>query len=434
MSNKSLLYTSFDALIEEISPQKLIEQRCQLKGHTLIVSDQQYNLDKYKKIYLLGSGKAVIPMAKAMHALLRSYISQTLIIGSYDCTDKFENCLYFKSTHPLPSQKSVQAAKSLQTVMSTLGEDDLFIYLLSGGNSAMVEWPEKGISLKEFQEATSIMLDNGMPIEKMNCVRKHISQVKGGKLAKKTKATGLVLVLSDVIGDDLHSIGSAPLYCDNTNFYDAVSYLKEYRIFEQLPQSIQVFLKEGEAGSHEETPDMPEANIKHFILGSNGLVLEKAKQILETKGIYSTVMNRPLQGDCDNLAKELLAYAKQHKGKRHCYIFGGKARVLPKSEGKGGRNQHLCLSVLKELDADIDLTFLSAATDGIDGNSQAAGAIIDTNSQAYARKHDINAQDYLDTFNSNGFFAQTKELIITGPTHNNLLDIVIMLIEERSKQ
>lgn len=429
MSNKTLLNNVFTQLLKEITPQKLIADSCQLDGHRFSVLGQTYDLDAYKNIYLIGSGKAVVPMAKEVEKCLKPFLKKTLIIGPYDTEETFENGTYLKSTHPLPSQKSVDAAKALQEVLQAMDKDDLFIYLLSGGNSALVEWPEEKITLNEFQEATRLMLHSGMPIEKINSVRKHLSQVKGGKLAQQTKSKGVVLVLSDVIGDDLYAIGSAPFYGDQTTFKDAVDALNIHGIFEKMPNNIQTFLNEGKAGMHTETPEKPSEHIDHHILGSNSIVLQKAKQILQKEGIETSIVKEQLEGDTGKLAKELVKFSAAHKETTHAYIFGGEPTVVVKSEGKGGRNQHLCLQMLMLICKCYDVTFLSAATDGIDGNSNAAGAIVDTHSLVYANTHRIDPQHYLDSFDSNSFFEQTGELLITGPTHNNLLDIMIMLIE-----
>jgi len=433
MSNKTLLNRVFDQLLEEITPQKLIAGSCQLSGKKLTVLDKTYDLDNYKNIYLLGSGKAVIPMAKEVENLLKPFLKKTLLIGPYSSEETFHNATYIQSTHPLPSQKSVHAAMELQEMLQTFDKDDLFIYVLSGGNSALVELPEDKISLNEFQEVTKLMLHSGMPIEKMNSVRKHLSQVKGGKLAQQTKAQGIVLVLSDVIGDDLYAIGSAPFYCDQTSFTDAEDALKSYALLDKIPESIQNFFKEGKAGIYVETPKIPYEHIDHHILGSNSVVLKKAQQLLQKEGIDTIIIDEPLTGNTVELAKELVKFSVSHHMTR-AYIFGGEATVVVKGGGKGGRNQHLCLSVLTLLDGSRDITFLSGATDGIDGNSNAAGALIDTHSLVYAKVHHIDPQHYLDSFDSNSFFAQTGELLITGPTHNNLLDIVIMLIEANPTQ
>lgn len=434
MSNKTLLNKVFKQLLDEITPQKLVSESCQLDGKKLTILSKTYDLDEYKNIYLLGSGKAVIPMALEVEKILKPFLKKTLIIGPYDSEETFDNGTYIQSTHPLPSQKSIDAAKSLQGILQTLDKEDLFIYVLSGGNSALVELPEEKISLNEFQEVTRLMLHSGMPIEKINSVRKHLSQVKGGKLAQETKAKGVVLVLSDVIGDDLYAIGSAPFYCDQTSFGDAEDALNTYGVFEQMPESIQVFLKEGTAGKHTETPKVPYEHIEHHILGSNRVVLEKAQQILQKEGIDTSIIDEPLQGDTSQIAKKLLKFSRSHQEKTHAYIFGGETTVVVKGEGKGGRNQHLCLNMLTQCDLSCDITFLSAATDGVDGNSNAAGALIDIHSLVDAKARHIDPQHYLESFDSNSFFELTGELLITGPTHNNLLDIMIMLIEPNPTQ
>ncbi len=434
MANKILLKETFTKLLTQITPEKLIKQQCKFNGKLLTIKETSYDLSKYKNIYLLGSGKAVVLMAKAVHKILKGKITQTLIIGPYKYDEKLENCTYIQSTHPLPSEKSIKAAMALRDMIKSFNEEDLFIYLLSGGTSALVELPEANITLREFQDATSLMLQGGMPIETMNSVRKHLSQVKGGKLAKLTQAEGIVLVLSDVVGDDLHAIGSAPLYFDSTTFGDAILGLKAYSLFEKMPQSIQTFLEEGKNAKQDETPKKQKENIHHHLLGSNALVLQKAKNLFQKAGVSATIINKPLQGNVTELAKQLIKLTTSTQTKTHCYLLGGEPTVVVTGNGKGGRNQHLCLSFLSLLDDKNDVTFLSAATDGIDGNSNAAGAIIDSSSRAYAQAHKINLQRYLENFDSNTFFAKTGELIITGPTNNNLLDIIMILIEPKPIQ
>ena len=429
MSNKTLLNGAFHQLLKEITPEKLVAESCQLNEHKFTVLNKTYDLDKYKNIYLLGSGKAVIPMAEEVERVLKPFLKKTLLVGPYDSDKTFDSGSYIQSTHPLPSVKSIDSAKALQEILQQMDKDDLFIYVLSGGNSALVELPEENISLNEFQEVTRLMLHSGMPIEKMNSVRKHLSQVKGGKLAQQTKAKGVVLVLSDVIGDDLYAIGSAPFYCDQTSFSDAEDALITYEVFEKIPESIRTFFQEGKAGIHTETPKKPYEHIDHHILGSNRIVLEKAQKILQKEGIKSSIMEEPLQGNTSHIAKKLLKFSQNHQDTTHAYIFGGEATVVVKGDGKGGRNQHLCLNMLTQCDLSCDITFLSAATDGVDGNSNAAGALIDIHSLVDAKARHIDPQHYLDSFDSNSFFEQTGELLITGPTHNNLLDIMIMLIE-----
>lgn len=432
MSNKALLNSVFNRLLEQITPQKLITEQCELSAEILSVGQSVYELSGYKKIYLLGSGKAVIPMAKTLQTMLKERISHTFIVGPYPLNEALEKTRYIQSTHPLPSEQSLLAAKALQEELRSFEEDDLFIYLLSGGSSSLLELPESPICLEEFQEATRLMLRGGMAIDEINCVRKHISALKGGKLALLTQARGIVLVLSDVIGDDLHAIGSAPLYYDMTRFEEAIEMLEKYALFEQMPPRIQRFLIEGKEGMNDETPKEEQKHISHHIVGSNRAVLYKAKVLLEESGVETSLIEKPIQGEVSDLARKLYALAQVPVRKRHCYIFGGETTVTVEAEGKGGRNQHLCLSLLSLLEKETDLAFLSAATDGVDGNSTAAGALIDAQSRANAQAKHLDIKYYLDNFDSYAFFSHSKELLITGPTHNNLLDICMLLIEPKT--
>ncbi len=434
MSTKKLLFNTFNRLIEEIKPQNLIAEQCCYEDETLTVNDTAIALKPYKKIHLLGSGKAVLPMTEAVQGLLGDKIADTLIVGAYEKSALPDGTHYIKSTHPLPTTNSVKAANALRKKLESLGEDDFFIYLLSGGNSALVELPEASITLEEFQATTSIMLKGGMPIEAINCVRKHLSRVKGGKLAACTQAKGIVLVLSDVLGDDLHAIGSAPLYFDTTTFADAIKSLQSFALFDSLPQGVQHFLREGAEGKHPETPKSEKKGIRHFILGSNTIVINRARELLETAGLATTLVSKPLQGDANELAASLVELAESYEGERHCFILGGEATVNVRGDGRGGRNQHLALCVMLALSGKTEISFLSAATDGVDGNSDAAGALIDTNSRINAKAFGIDPIYYLETFDSNAFFAKTGELLMPGPTHNNLLDIVMMVVEPNIKQ
>lgn len=434
MSNRNLLHTTFSTLLTAINPKTLLLEQCRYRDEKLSVLNETYDLSRYNNVHLLGSGKAVIPMAQAIQILLGDKIANSLLVGAYQNNEKLLNTHYIKSSHPLPSQQSLEAATALQTTLHGLGEDDFFIYLLSGGNSALVELPEEPITLEEFQTTTDLMLKGGMPIEAINCVRKHLSQVKGGKLALNTKASGVVLVLSDVLGDDLHAIGSAPLYFDTTRFTDAINALEQYALFDKLPESVQTYLREGESGKHPETPKREDPKIRHQLLGSNTLVLQKAKGLLEEAGVPATIMPQKIQGDAHNFARELLDFVDEHQGDRHVYLFGGEATVNVRGEGRGGRNQHLALCFLYGLDGEKDVTFLSGATDGIDGNSDAAGALIDMHSRIKAIALQIDPLYYLETFDSYTFFTKTGELLTPGPTHNNLLDIVMILIEPKLTQ
>ena len=428
-SYKPLLKSIFKDALKEVTPKNLILQTCTLKDTKLQINNDYYDLSLYRKIHLLGSGKAVLPMMSTMQELLKGYLTQTVVVGSYEHKNLTKEYRYIQSSHPLPTDKSILAARYFKSLFEDFHKEDLFIYLLSGGTSAMLELPEVGITLEEFKKATTLMLENGLAIEEINSVRKHISAIKGGKLGASTKATGIVLVLSDVVGDDLQTIGSAPLYYDSTTFADALSSLKSHNIFEQIPKSIKEYLLQGAQGECNETPKKRPKHIKHYIIGSNDVVLRKIKSLLLARNIPTTILKDKIIGDVSVVAQNLYKFAQIHMGEFHAYLFGGEPTVIVKEEGKGGRNQHLCLSFLKLLKSGQKITFLSAATDGIDGNSDAAGAVIDTNSHQTATQKGVDIEHYLSHFNSNIYFTKTGEVITTGATHNNLLDIMILLTE-----
>ena len=427
MSYKALLKSIFEDVLQEVTPKKLILQTCTLKDSELQINDTRYNLGQYRHIHLLGSGKGVLPMMMTMQELLGKYLTQTVIVGSYAHKNWAETYRYIQSSHPVPTDKSIMAARCFKSLFEDFHKEDLFIYLLSGGTSAMLELPEVGITLEAFQKATTLMLEGGLAIEEINSVRKHLSAIKGGKLGASTKATGIVLVLSDVVGDDLHAIGSAPLYCDTTTFADALSCLKSYNIFDQMPKSIKEYLTQGVQGHHDETPKNRPKHIAHYIIGSNDLVLQKTKALLIKHKIPTTVLKDKIVGDASMVAQNLYKFAQMHAGEFHAYLFGGEPTVIVKGEGKGGRNQHICLNFLQLLKSGQKITFLSAATDGIDGNSDAAGAVIDTDSHHIEVQKGMDIAHYLSHFDSNTYFTKTGEAIMTGATHNNLLDIMIIL-------
>lgn len=417
MLTKENLEQIFNKVLNEINPYNLIENQNEIDINSLP-----------NNITLLGSGKAVLSMAQAIHKKYQKKIKNTVLVGAYPNDTHIKNLTYIQSTHPLPSIQSLQGAKALINTLKSLNQDDFFIYLLSGGNSSLVELPLENITLEDFQKTTDLMIKGAMPIEKINCVRKHISQVKGGKLAKYTKAKGIVFVLSDVLGNNLKAIGSAPLYYDNTSLKDACSYLKEYNLFDMIPLSVQTILS---SKSTEETPKKESKNITHFLVGSNTILLEKTKKILIDLYIPHLLQTKSINNDVHKIATFLANEIKKYKNETICLLYGGEATVHVTGEGKGGRNQHLALLMIEKIAKYDDVILLSCATDGIDGNSKAAGAIIDNNSLQLSKEKSIDLQKYKNNFDSNTFFQKLGGLVETKPTHNNILDIIMIVINSK---
>lgn len=432
MFDKIELEKSFLNILDEVHPKKLIKKQCKFENDRFYINSDFVEIPKNKKVHILGSGKAVLSMAEALYEIMQEKIQRALLVGAYENNLQKENLTYIKSTHPLPSQKSIEGAKALIKELESLDEDDIFIYLLSGGNSALVELPVDGITLEEFQKTTQLMLQNSMPIESINCVRKHISQVKGGRLASFTKAKGIVLTLSDVLGDNLQAIGSAPLYFDNTTFQDAISDLKRFDILDKLPLAVKRYLDKALESKDLETPKNEFLNIKHYLIGSNDILLSVAKNILEKKNLNPIVVDEKIDSDVQIVCENLLEFVSQEES--GCFIFGGEATVQVNGEGKGGRNQHLVLSFLNSYPKDKDIIFLSGASDGIDGNSDACGAIVDKDTLKKVEDLNLEIKAYMKDFDSNSFFDKLGQLLKPGPTHNNMLDIVIIYINSNKNK
>ncbi|SNZ03589.1 hydroxypyruvate reductase/glycerate 2-kinase [Persephonella hydrogeniphila] len=415
--------------VESVKPENLIPQTLSLTDSTLQISSDSYQINK--KIYILGSGKASVEMAKAIENLLGERIAGGIVVCNYE--EKLKKIKVFKGSHPVPDENSVKGAEAVLNFISSLKEDDFFIYLLSGGSSALIEKPFPPITIEDLQKTTKLLLRTSVPIEEINVVRKHLSMVKGGRLGRATKAKGIVLVISDVIGDDLFTIGSAPLYYDRSTYKDAYEILKKYDLLDKIPESVRTVIVKGIKGEIPETPKEENPNIKHYIIGSNINALKKIKEKAE-KTIKTYIMTSQLKGEAREVSKAIVSIGKEIKKSSNpfrppvCLLFGGETTVNVKGNGKGGRNQEICLSGLIEIKDTENFVLLSGGTDGIDGNSDAAGAVVDRSSYEKAKKLDLNLYQYLNNNDSYSFFEKTGDLIKTGPTGTNVMDITIIVV------
>ena len=424
MTRKEAARAIYDAAVRSVMPEELIPSVCRLDGDILSIQEHTFDLREYNNLYLFGSGKAAVTMAKAMERLLGTRITGGLVVAPH-CSSELHHVQCIEGTHPLPSQKSIDAAKALKAAMRRCREGDLFIYLLSGGTSALIEEPMEPITLEAFQECTALMLRHDLSIHEINTVRKHISAIKGGRLAQTTKAKGIVLVISDVIGDDLHSIGSAPLYCDRSSYRDAFDILTRHALYEKMPLSVQQVIQGGMDTITPETPKSPPPNMEHLIIGSNQIALKNAARRAETLGFSTRIVSEPMQGNADATGKSILDEARH--AEEDCLLYGGETTVEVKGSGTGGRNQQLCLSALTALKTDERITLLCAGSDGIDGNSEAAGAVMGPETEKAAREQGLEPQAYLDDNDATAFFERTGDLVVTGPTGTNVMDIAIII-------
>jgi glycerate 2-kinase len=400
-----------DAGLAAASPAMHIKKY--ITQNRLVCSGKSYYTSQYDKLWLVAMGKAADAMAKAAHDILDA--DGGIIIVPKNTRPAFYNKKFpvIRAGHPTPNQNSVLAAKKIIALLQNAGKDDLVVFLVSGGTSALVCAPA-GITLQQKIKTTKILLESGASISEINAIRKHLSGVKGGRILENLHCDAVSYVMSDVVGNDLGAIASGMTYCDKTTFSDCIGIISKYNLGKKLPRPALSGLCRGAQGKIAETPKKP--RIPNQIIASNsdclGIMSKKAKSLG-----YSVVQYPDVTGDVALAAQKILK--KFQTAKKSCLVFGGETTVQVRGRGKGGRNQELVLNMVSKLPANT--TVASIGTDGIDGNTEYAGAIFD-----HAVDYDI-AKPYLQNNDSNSFFRKFGGLIRTGPTHTNLQDIGVIL-------
>ena len=383
----------------------------------LVIANTEMPLSKYDRIFVIAFGKAADSMAKSIESLI--HVDGGIIVIPEHSRSIFKNKKFeiFHAGHPVPNWQSVKAAKAILKFLKQRKNTDFIIFLISGGSSSLVSLPD-GITLNDKKIVTQLLLKSGANIHEINCIRKHLSKIKGGRILENLHCKAVSLVMSDVVDDALSSIASGLTYCDSTTFSDAQKILEKYNLIKLVPKSILRQIDLGIAKKIPETPKHPK--IKNFIVATNKNCLNTMAKKARAFGLKSKIVY-PVSGDVKHVAKTLAkAMPKQSKA---CLIFGGETTVRVTGSGKGGRNQELVLYVLKEIQKiGQNITIASMGTDGKDGNTDAAGAIVSTSG---FRLKEI--QKFLQDNNSYYFFKKHKGLIFTGPTHTNLMDIGVML-------
>lgn len=430
---KDILKEIFFSAIKAVLPYDAVRNHC-----SSILSS--YKDGKFNKFIVAGFGKAACPMAKAVEDFLMEYITNGIIITKYShCSRyKLEKLQLFEAGHPVPDENGVRGTEEILKLLKKADADTLIVFLISGGGSALLTVPYKGISLHEKQYLTELLLRTGVDIHELNTVRKHISMVKGGRLAETAYPAKMIsLILSDVIGDRLDVIASGPTSPDQTTYNDALDVLRKYDLIEKVPFMILDVLQKGNEGLLPETPKHTNRvfeRVENIIIGSNKIAIEAAKDKAKALGFDVLMLSSEITGEAREAGKYLAKQALESKrsslyNKKICLISGGETTVTVRGSGKGGRNTELALSFAQEIDNIEGITLLSAGTDGTDGPTDAAGAIINSKTIQKARTLGLDANEYLTNNDSYTFFKRIDELFITGPTYTNVMDIQIILIE-----
>jgi glycerate 2-kinase len=438
---KSDLEKIYSEAINSVDPYKAVKSFLHRSGNSLILktknSEIKYNLNEYKSLYIVGAGKATSPMAVAIEELCLDFITEGIISVKYGYTSDLKKIETKEAAHPIPDESGQKNAAAIVKLLERATEKDLIISLISGGGSALLPLPPKGISLKEKGETTDLLLKSGASIHEINAVRKHLSMVKGGQLAKKAApATIINLMISDVVGDNMDVIASGPFVPDNSSFNNALNILKKYNIYDRAPLSVKKYIYNGAKGNGDETPDKESdifKKITNLIVSSNIIACEAASRAAKKLGYNTIILSSLIEGNTTasaqfhcSIAEEILLSGNPI-AKPACILSGGETTVEIHGHGLGGRNMEFALQCAKRISG-TSITAASIGTDGSDGPTDAAGAFSDGDTMKRAQSATVDIESYMSNNDSYHFFEQIGDLIKTGPTNTNVMDIRILLI------
>jgi glycerate 2-kinase len=431
----------WSAALRAVDPEPAVRSCVRMRDGGLIVGSRQIKLEEIKDIWVIGAGKAAAPMGQALESVLGRRVSGGLLVTKYGHGLPLKRIDLLEAGHPLPDANGLAAGGRLvRFARENIKSSDLVFCLLSGGGSALLVAPATGISLEDKLECTRLLLRVGANIHEMNAIRKHLSDIKGGGLARLLcRATVASLILSDVVGDSLDTIASGPLVPDQTTFADCLEILRKFAITDLVPSSVRHRLEEGAAGRIPETPKQGDPVFRkkeNWIVGSNAKACTSAAAAARRLGYHTLVLSSQLEGDTGEATGfhmsvvEEVVYRNRPLRRPACLISGGETTVRVKGSGKGGRNQEFvlnCAGRLARIPAPIVVA--SIGTDGTDGPTDAAGAIADNTTLSRALKFGSRfLQDSLNDNNSYEFFRQLGDLIVTGPTRTNVMDLRVILV------
>ena len=411
-----------------------------LERNELHFNQKTYPLNKVRNIIVVGAGKAAYSMAEAVLDILKENQPKGLVIvkEGFAKSSKIGDVEICEASHPTPDHRGIDATRRMLQYLNNCGEDDLVLVLLSGGASALLTQPYDTISLDDYQTMTSKLLSCGATIHEINTIRKHCDLVKGGRLAKAIyPAQSIVLIVSDVVGDDVDVIASSPMTADTSTYRDAIDVVERYRLVSVIPDSICNTLLDGLKGLIPETPKIEDGifkNVNYKIIASNVQVSKLLKKEIESKGYNTMCLTNFLQGEASQVAYFFSALARQivfydePLAKPACLFAGGETTVTLIGQGRGGRNHELACAAVPLLAGLPQVLLISLASDGDDGNSKAAGAAVSGESYARAAGLKISAVDYLRKNDSASFFELLGDQFVTGATSTNVNDFLFLFV------
>lgn len=428
----------FQAGLKAVDPVKAIRRYVGLDKDQLIIADKTFDLSHIENLYIIGAGKASGVMAAAMEDVLGDRITDGYVVVKYDHTADLTRISLVEAGHPVPDINGQKGAEKICDLAAKAGSNDMVICLMSGGGSALLPSPSPGLTLADKQEVIQVLMSCGASIHEINTIRKHISRVKGGQLARILHpARGVALILSDVVGDDLDVIASGPTVADPSTFQDCLDIFRKYGIAGKLPHGIIRHINKGVEKKINETPkpgDPVFDHTDHFIIGNNFQALDAARYQAEALGYNTVMLTSLLTGETKDAALFQTAIIREMLQTGHpsrppaCLLSGGETTVTLKGKGKGGRNQEFALASAIALGNVGPVVCLSAGTDGTDGPTDAAGAIMDSTTLARAKTKGLDPATYLANNDSYHFFQELGDLFITGPTRTNVMDLRVAVV------
>lgn len=421
-----------------VDPNQAIRAVFHRDGDTLTVGDQTYDLSVIERVLVVGGGKAGASMAQAIEAVLGDRIAAGWVNVKYEHSVPTRYITLHEAGHPVPDAAGMAGTQALLDILADTTPHDLVICLISGGGSALLTLPVEGVSLADMQQLTGALLRSGAPIQDMNTVRKHLSRVKGGQLARAAHPASLVtLILSDVVGSPLDVIASGPTVPDSSLFADAQQVLQRFGLAESAPESIRAHLRAGAMGQVAETPkpgDPSLAAVQNVIVADNARAAQAAAEHARQLGYHTLLLTTFLEGEARvvaqmaaALAKEILA-SGQPVPRPACVLLGGETTVTIRGDGRGGRNQELALAVAVALDGVDGAYVISLATDGTDGPTDAAGGMVDGGTVARGAAQGLDARAFLDNNDAYPYLDKVGDLLVTGPTHTNVNDLIAVVV------
>ncbi|MDQ7849854.1 MAG: glycerate kinase [Armatimonadota bacterium] len=427
------------AALRAADPQAALARAVTLQDHLLRVAGEAYDLNRVRRLFLLGGGKAAAAMAAALEHLLGPRVTGGVVSVKYGHTVPTSRVRVLQAGHPLPDAAGVAAAEEVLALAREAGPYDLVLVLISGGGSALLTAPAEGVTLEDKSAVTRLLLAAGAPIGELNAVRKHLSRIKGGHLARAlAPARSVALILSDVLGNPLDVIASGPTVPDPTTFGQALEVLRRRNLMEAVPAAVREVLQRGAAGRLPETPkpgDPVFALTRAAIIGDIRQALEAAAEEARAQGFRPVLLSASIEGEARVVGAALGRMAREARAGRFgpppvCLLQGGETTVTVRGQGRGGRNQEVALGAALEVAGMPGVLVLSAGTDGTDGPTDAAGAVADGTTLRRAEALGLDPHDALARNDAYPFFAALGDLLITGPTLTNVNDLMLVLVED----